>query len=130
MSEKKVIDLEVRENNQIFHLLSGSQKYPVISNLPAIVDFPEDTLGGSEIFDVNVDDENLDSVHTFSMTVDPLEAAAMFSLHAQSKSFFSDPGDHRISDIQFSFLNFKFLFYLTLKEMRRFDEVQDASRIV
>lgn len=59
----------------------SSQKYPVLSNLPANVTFSEDAAGGTTLYDVDVDDENLDSVHTFSMAVDPPEAASMFSLH-------------------------------------------------
>lgn len=65
-------------------IITGSQKYPVISNLPDSISFPEDTAGATEIFDVDVDDENLDSVHTFTMTVEPSEATSMFSLHAPS----------------------------------------------
>ena len=64
---------------------TGSQKYPVISNLPNTTSLPEDTPGGSTIFIVDVSDENVDSVHTFSMTVDPPEAEDLFSLHAPSE---------------------------------------------
>lgn len=68
-----------------FVIFTGSQKYPVLSNLPANVTFSEDAAGGTTLYDVDVDDENLDSVHTFSMAVDPPEAASMFSLHTPSK---------------------------------------------
>ena len=68
--------------------LTGSQKYPAISNLPNTTSLPEDTPSGSTIFDVDVYDENVDSVHTFSMTVDPPEAEDRFSLHSPSECYY------------------------------------------
>ena len=65
--------------------ITGSQKYPVLDNLPFTVDWPENTTGGTTLYVVTVADENLDSVHTFSMTVDPPNARSMFSLDSQSK---------------------------------------------
>ena len=64
----------------------GSQKYPALDNLPATVDTPEDTPGARKLYELNVTDENLDSVHIYSMTkVDPTDASTMFSLDSRSK---------------------------------------------
>ena len=67
-------------------LILGSQKYPELDNLPATVDVPENTAGEKELYVLNVTDENLDSVHIYSMTkVDPADASTMFSLDSRSK---------------------------------------------
>ena len=69
-------------------LILGSQKYPELDNLPATVERPEEegTPGGTELYVLNVTDENLDSVHIYSMTkVDPADASTMFSLDSRSK---------------------------------------------
>ena len=50
------------------------------------MDWPEDTPGEKELYVLNVTDENLDSVHIYSMTnVDPADASTMFSLDSRSK---------------------------------------------
>ena len=47
--------------------------------------FPEDTTGGTELFNADVSDDNADDIHIFSVTVKPLDAATMFALDANSK---------------------------------------------
>ena len=89
IKRSKVTDYAALRNfdlhSHIWYIL-GSQKYPALDNLPATVDLPEDTLGGKELYVLNVTDENLDSVHIYSMTkVDPADASTMFSLDSRSK---------------------------------------------
>ena len=47
--------------------------------------FPEDITGGTELFNVDVSDDNADDIHIFSVTVEPLDSATMFALDANCK---------------------------------------------
>ena len=66
--------------------LSSAVKYdPVLNNLPATVDFDEMIASGSFLFNVRVEDPDVDDNHTFSMQVEPDTATHMFVLETNSE---------------------------------------------
>lgn len=69
-------------------IISDINIKPVINDLPLTILVPEDTGGGSELFDVDVTDPNPGDVMTYAMTVDPPELLAMFSLNTNSMLFY------------------------------------------
>ncbi|KAL5011848.1 hypothetical protein ScPMuIL_010399 [Solemya velum] len=65
---------------------------PVINDLPLTILVPEDTGGGSQIYDVDVTDPNPGDVMTYTMSVDPSALAAMFSLNTNTGQLFLNSG--------------------------------------